>query len=47
LPSRSSPLLFVELLEPTWRPESGPRTGDTIKRVPLQRKRKCKKTAEN
>jgi hypothetical protein len=30
-----------------WRPEPGPRTRDTIKRVSAQRKRKCKKPLGN
>src|ERR1700719_812383 len=40
------PLAFVSF-EPSWRPEPGPHTRDTIKRVPAQRKRKCKKAAKN
>src|SRR5579863_1762000 len=42
----SPPLTFV-LFEPSWRPEPGPRTRATIKRVATQRKRKCEKAAEN
>src|SRR6201998_3310331 len=41
----SPPLTFL-VFEPSWRPESGPHTRDTIKRVPAQRKRKCKKAAK-